>query len=91
MIFAIRTGSKDFTRLLVTQQQWGGRLRDGLFVGGGETPKEKLHRGGRVWDGPGMDAMALPTPEEGDFLKLAGGWVDPTQREVRHSTGRRSA
>ena len=91
VIFGIRTGSKEFARQLVTQRQYGGRLRDGLFVGGGETPTERRERAGRVWDGPGMDATPLPTPEEADFFALAGGWVPPEQREVKCLNGKRTA
>lgn len=65
VIFAIRTGSAAFSKSLVTTQERGGRLDDGLVV-----------LEGRVRRGPDL----LDTPEEIDFLALAGDWVEPEER-----------
>ncbi len=68
VIFAIRTGSAEFAKKLVTQRDMGGWLLDSLNV-----------KDGRVW----RRKAPLETPEEADFLELSSGWVEPQGREVR--------
>jgi len=65
VIFAIRTGSADFSHRLVTHQSAGGLLPDNCRVSGG-----KIYQNGKV----------IPTPEEADVFGLIGGWVDPQGR-----------
>jgi DNA polymerase/3'-5' exonuclease PolX len=66
VIFAIRTGSADFSKWLVTTKQKGGALPSNMRV-----------HDGRVW----MGQHALVTPEEVDFFKAIGlTWVHPEQR-----------
>lgn len=78
---AIRTGPADFSRSLVTERQRGGRLDDGLVVGRGRVWRcDEVVRG--MFDGanhrgpifePLPGAVPLDTPEERDFLAMAGG------------------
>ena len=63
---AIRTGPRSFSKAIVTPCKYAGLLRDGLAV-----------RRGRVWD----KGRPLDTPEERDFLELAGGWVELQERD----------
>ena len=65
VIFAIRTGSADFSRMLVTPKAKGGLLPSHLRV-----------EGGRVWD----NGQAIALVSEADFLELCGGWVEPPER-----------
>lgn len=65
VIYAIRTGSAEFSHRLVTQRAAGGLLPDDLMV-----------RDGRVW----RNGIALPTPEERDVFELIGGRVPPELR-----------
>jgi hypothetical protein len=66
---SIRTGPGNFAKALVTEQQYGGRLRDGYRVADGW----------RLY-GPGM--KLVPTPEEEDFMAYAGGWWSPAERSL---------
>ena len=62
----IRTGSAEFAKRMVTKQQHGGLMPDGLSVSGA-----------RVWRG----TQLLNTPEEGDVFKLWGmTYVKPEDR-----------
>ena len=88
---AIRTGPADFSRELVTERCRGGRLQDGLTIGRGRVWRTDQVARGMVdySDGTGgslflpMDgAQPLDTPEEADFLALAGGWIEPAERHV---------
>lgn len=87
---AIATGPHEFSRQLVTTRQRGGRLDDGLLIDEGRVWTGRRHsHDGQVID-PGT---ALETPEETDFLVLAGGWVEPWERAgaaERHAAARRS-
>lgn len=65
VIFAIRTGSADFSQRLVTPRSKGGLLPSHLRVGGG-----------RVWDGD--EPVKLESEQE--FFELCGGWVEPEER-----------
>lgn len=65
VIFAVRTGSAPFSKSLVTRKERGGRLDNDLTVFEG-----RVRRGSELLD----------TPEELDFLALAGGWVEPEER-----------
>lgn len=71
VIFAIRTGSADFSRRLVTTQMHGGLL-----------PNDCRVKDGRVW--ANEDEMGawglLETPEEFDVLEICGGWREPWER-----------
>ena len=71
VLFAIRTGSAEFAKTLVTQRCQRGRLDDGLVV-----------KDGRVWTigADGAERTALNTPEEQDFFAVAGGYVPPEKR-----------
>ena len=57
VLFAIRTGPRDFSTWIVTQRNKGGALPSNLHV-----------KNGVVWHG----SKALCTPEEDDFLGLCG-------------------
>jgi DNA polymerase (family 10) len=66
IIYAIRTGSADFSKKLVTQQCKGGLLPDGYLV-----------NGGMLWH----QGRAIPTPtEQGVFDLLDSGWIPPKER-----------
>lgn len=65
IILAIRTGSADFSRRLVTQRNKGGLLPSDCVVSGGA-----IRRGAEI----------IPTPEETDVFELVGGWVEPEAR-----------
>ncbi|QNN23539.1 hypothetical protein HED60_15060 [Planctomycetales bacterium ZRK34] len=88
VLFAIRTGSADFARSLVTPVSHGGRLQDGLVVKHGRVWRSDQVMQGMIdadnYRGPFFNPMPgaepLPTPTERDFLALAGGWVEPCQR-----------
>jgi len=63
---AIRTGSADFARWLVTDRLHGGGKPNHLAI-----------RDARVWDG----SVALETPEEEDFFEVLGvRWIEPEER-----------
>jgi DNA polymerase/3'-5' exonuclease PolX len=66
VIFAIRTGSAEFSRRLVTTRQHGGLLPSHLNV------KE-----GRVWN----NGAKVELKTERDFLELCGGWIEPERRK----------
>ena len=66
IILAIRTGSTDFSRRLVTQRNKGGLL-----------PDEYRVSDGKLWRG----TKAIPTPTEEGVFDLIGGWIDPTDRK----------
>lgn len=85
--FAIRTGSADFARSLVRTKSYGGRLNDGLVVREGRVWRASEVITGMIdaenYRGPFFDsngATPMNTPEETDFLALAGGWVAPENR-----------
>ena len=63
--YAIRTGPAKFSQRLVTQRWKGGLLPNTCHV-----------YGSRLW----KYSKRLKTPEEEDFLKIAGGWVEPEER-----------
>lgn len=66
--FAIRTGSADFSKKLVTHRSWGGWLPDHMKVDEG-----------LLWDMRKREI--LPTLEEVDFFEAIGlGWVEPERR-----------
>ena len=66
VIFAIRTGSAEFSRRLVTPRRRGGLLPSYLKV-----------TQGRVWDGD----TPLPLHSERELLELCGGWLEPAERQ----------
>lgn len=71
---ALRTGPADFSRAIVTTRSYGGLLRDGHYVCEGRVRRS----------GHGIEEdLLLDTPEEADFLALAGGWLPPEQRNRR--------
>jgi len=88
VLFAIRTGSQDFARSLVTEHCRGGRLQDGLVVREGRVWRSDQIMQGMIdatdYQGPFFKPLPgvepLPTPTERDFLDLAGGWVEPIDR-----------
>lgn len=93
VMLAIRTGEQAFSQSLVTEVSRGGRLRDGLIVREGRVWQRGEvitgmidyrgkggRREGRPFFTPLPGALPLETPEESDFLALAGGWVPPEQR-----------
>jgi DNA polymerase/3'-5' exonuclease PolX len=66
LIFMIRTGSADFSRMMMTNKQQGGYMPSNLKVSGG-----------RVWIGN----QVMVTPEEKDVFKLWGmEFVEPKNR-----------
>ncbi|MDM8553490.1 hypothetical protein QUF75_02030 [Desulfococcaceae bacterium HSG7] len=65
VIFALRTGSAEYSQRIVTARTAGGLLPDKYHV-----------YMGRVW----RYNRTLNTPEEIDFLQIAGGWVPPERR-----------
>ena len=66
VIFAIRTGSADFSRWLVTWRRNGGALPSNMFV-----------REGRLC----LVSGPLETPEEADFFRLIGlDFIPPEER-----------
>ena len=69
VIFAIRTGPADFSRMLVTQRSRGGYLPSNMRV-----------EGGRVWEGD--KPMKFET--EIDFLEICGGWIEPEIRRGKN-------
>lgn len=98
---AIRTGPREFSTALVTERSRGGLLRDGLIVREGRVWNrdevtvgfvDYRGAGGRREGAPffNLDPGAEPydTPEERDFMELAGGWVEPDQR--RGAPGRQA-
>jgi hypothetical protein len=88
--FAVRTGPAEFSKALVTERSRGGRLRDGLICREGRVwHADQVTVGmidGRDYTGPFFlphaGAEPLDTPEERDFLELAGGWLPPEARRV---------
>ncbi|MGI0079679.1 MAG: hypothetical protein ACRECH_08645 [Nitrososphaerales archaeon] len=68
VIFAIRTGDKDFSHWLVTRA-----LEIGMKVDGGS-----LYQIGSNFE------IAIPTPEETDFFKaLKVKWIEPEKRDFK--------
>lgn len=66
--FALRTGSADFSKWLVTAAACGGALPEGMRV-----------RDARLWEAG--RAEPLDTPEEVDFFRALGqAWVPPQER-----------
>ena len=65
VIFLIRTGSADFSRMMVTQKVKGGYL-----------PSDCRVKDGAIWRGETM----LSTPEESDFFNLCGMDVVPPEK-----------
>jgi DNA polymerase/3'-5' exonuclease PolX len=66
VIFAIRTGSADFSKWLVTWRRNGGALPGNMFV-----------REGRLC----LASGPLETPEEIDFFRAIGlDWIPPEER-----------
>jgi len=96
---AIRTGPEEYSRAIVTQRCKGGLLRDGLIVKEGRVWTQiGALAGDRQFPDwtqigalpgdrqfPDVDGLwsELRTPEESDFLALAGGWVEPAHRGHR--------
>ena len=91
VLLAINTGSTDFNRRLVVPRRFGGYLDDGLALHDGrvwrdddldrevlECPRRRV----TVSVEPKPGAVPLATPEEQDFLELAGGWLHPAFRDV---------
>ena len=69
VIFAIRTGSADFSKRLVTHRSHGGMLPDALDI-----------KDGRLWDRDRN--LLLDTPEEQDLFRAIGmTWVQPRDRQ----------
>lgn len=67
--FALRTGSADFARWLVTPRAKGGALPFGMYV-----------QAARLWQAGSV--LPLETPEEADFFRLIGlPWSEPAERE----------
>lgn len=67
VIFALRTGSAEFSKWLVTKRAYGGAC-----------PSYLDFRDGRIWRGDSSQS----TPEEGDVFELLGVcWVSPPDRE----------
>lgn len=67
--FALRTGSADFARWLVTPRAKGGALPFGMYV-----------QAARLWQAGSV--LPLETPEEADFFRLSGlPWIEPAERE----------
>jgi hypothetical protein len=91
---AIRTGPAEFSRALVTQRAYGGRLSDQHVVHQGRVWRRRdVRLGIIVFDHAGKcsmrrtteplpGAVPLDTPEERDFLAVAGGWLPPEARRV---------
>ena len=79
MIFALRTGSAEFSHRLVTPQEYGGAM-----------PTCMSCRDGRLWTVPHAEAQkdeetALDTPEELDvFAALNLPWIEPCHRSGDH-------
>jgi len=75
VIFTLRTGSVEFSRRLVTPQEYGGAMPTLMFC-----------RDGRLWKLPHAEACkdqaaALDTPEERDvFAALGLPWIAPRDR-----------
>lgn len=67
VIYAIRTGSKDFSAKLVTPRPKGGFLHPGFSVAGG-----------RLWEEGESDP--IPLKSEYEFLDYGPGWVEPWER-----------
>ena len=66
VIFAIRTGSADFSHKLVTPKAWGGFMPGGRGIGDG-----------RLW----RWGMSVATPEETDLFREMGlPWIHPEKR-----------
>ena len=65
VIFAIRTGSRDFSRSLATQKEKGGRL-----------PNDCLMDDGYIW----RNRQRVWLESEREFLELCGGWIAPKER-----------
>ena len=88
VIFALRTGPADFSKALVTPRKYGGRLTDGLAVHDGRVwPASNVFRGmidAKGYHGPFVQTSGKPldTPEELDFLHMAGGWYEPAERRA---------
>ncbi|MEM8739775.1 MAG: hypothetical protein AAGG38_15040 [Planctomycetota bacterium] len=74
---AIRTGPSNFSTALVMPRYRGGYLDDDLQISEGRAWRIPSYGAGIV---DGTSAVALDTPEESDFLALAGGWVEPEDR-----------
>lgn len=85
---ALRTGPADFSRALVTERSRGGRLPDGYAVHDGRVWAPGTFIRGMIdsanYRGPFFEPVGEPldTPEECDFMHLAGGWFEPHERSV---------
>ena len=84
VLYTLRTGPDDFSRLCVTRRNLGGYLpsdchvkdnqvwRGGTWVPG-DIPNPELGH----WEG----GEVIPMPEESDFLKFLNlGWIPPEER-----------
>jgi DNA polymerase/3'-5' exonuclease PolX len=75
VLFTIRTGPSDFSRLCVTPRALGGYLPDGYKV-----------KDGRVWvcenwHSDDILTVSVDMPEEQAFLDFLGlGWIEPEKR-----------
>lgn len=79
VLLAIRTGPVDYSAALVRPRSKRGLLPEGMSVADG-----------LLFD---REGASIPTYEERDFLKIAGGWIDPCDREFfrRNPPERRAA
>ncbi len=85
---ALRTGPAEFSQALVTERCRGGRLPDGYTVHDGRVWPPGSYMCGMIdaatYRGPFFEPLGEPldTPEERDFLHIAGGWFEPCERSV---------
>jgi DNA polymerase/3'-5' exonuclease PolX len=89
VIFAIRTGSADFSRMLVTRaRQMGMRVADGALYELRKLSQTEQASAGAMDIAHFRRYMAyrlkpVPTPEEEDFFAALGlEWVAPEKREI---------
>jgi len=72
-ILALRTGSEDFNKLMVTKRAHGGAL-----------PSHLTLKGGYVWDNQPLIPTIIPTPTETIFFRLLRlPFIPPQERTVK--------
>jgi DNA polymerase/3'-5' exonuclease PolX len=68
VLYLIRTGPRDFSQWMVTEQRKGGALPNGYHIEGNQVLT--------------ADGKSIPMPEEIDFLRFCGlDYIEPSKRK----------
>ncbi len=76
VLLALRTGPADYSKRIVTERYRGGLLDDGYAVRDCRLRYNGISGPGADW----REHELIETPEEADFLRFAGGWIEPHLR-----------